>query len=209
MKNPFRSRLQIQLTLSQINRLSNQSKLLPEEIEQWYERFILCYPYGYVSFDEFVIYLKQLNICNGNEQHQLSKAVVKQLFSTLNFSKTNQLNFDEFFRFNLLINQESEDTKLKFILSLYDRQKKIYYTQQEVIKILINMFDLLNIPTLDNDLNHRIDRILIFLYSNNRNTKICWNTFCKSVLNQSSLLKLLLSNDFDNESLDGTMTTCL
>ncbi|CAF1481435.1 unnamed protein product, partial [Adineta steineri] len=67
MKNLFRSRLPLPLTVAQITRLSIQSRLALEEIEDWYDRFVVCYPYGYVSFKEFQIYLKQLNIYNGHE----------------------------------------------------------------------------------------------------------------------------------------------
>ncbi|CAF1283672.1 unnamed protein product [Rotaria sordida] len=92
-----------------------------KEIEGWYERFICCYPYGYVSFQEFLIYLKQLNIYRENQQHQLFKSLIEQLFYTLDVNNDKQLNFEEFFQFNLLINQGTDEDKLKLILNLHDR----------------------------------------------------------------------------------------
>jgi Ca2+-binding EF-hand superfamily protein len=197
----FRSRLPPQLTVPQKTRLSNQSNLSIEEIQEWYERFTHCYPYGYVSFKEFLIYLKQLNKYNGNQPHQLSKLIIKQLFSKLNLNKDKQLNFEEFFRFNLLINQGSKEDKLKFILNVYDRQRNYYYTQLQTINILTDMFDLLNISISKDDLSRRIDTVLTHLKLDNRNSKICWNTFCISVLRLSSFRELLLADSFDENMI--------
>ncbi|CAF1136820.1 unnamed protein product [Rotaria sordida] len=197
-KNLFRSRLALQLTLSQITKLSNQFNLSSKEIEGWYERFICCYPYGYVSFQEFLIYLKQLNIYRENQQHQLSKSLIKQLFYTLDINNDKQLNFEEFFQFNLLINQGTDEDKLKLILNLHDRQQN-YYTQQDIVNILTNMFALFNIPTLENNLSQRINTILTYADMDNKKAKICWNTFCTYVLNNSSSLELLLSNQLNSE----------
>ncbi|CAF1470640.1 unnamed protein product [Adineta steineri] len=198
MKNLFRSRLPLPLTVAQITRLSIQSRLALEEIEDWYDRFVVCYPYGYISFKEFQIYLKQLNIYNGHEQYQISKLIIKQMFYILNKNQSKKLNFEEFFQFNLLINQESEENKLKFIFKLYDRQTKIYYNQKEIQSILIHLFNLLNISRGSHEIIQIIDTILIHLHLNNQNIKICWNTFCKTVLNKPFLFKLLLSSNNDN-----------
>ncbi|UJR32802.1 hypothetical protein I4U23_020264 [Adineta vaga] len=112
MRSFFRSRLPPQLTSFQITRLSNQSKLSFEEIEHCYDQFILCYPYGYISFKDFRLYLKQLLFYNGNDQcqyNQLSKMILKQLFYRLNVNQEKKLSFEEFFRFNTLIAQESNE----------------------------------------------------------------------------------------------------
>ncbi|CAF0977896.1 unnamed protein product [Rotaria sp. Silwood1] len=206
IKNIFRSRLPLQLTLSQITKLSNQFNLSSVEIERWYERFILCYPYGYVSFQEFLIYLKQLNIYGQNQQYQLSKSLIKQLFYTLDINNDKQLNFEEFFQFNLLINQGTNEDKLKLILNLHDRQQN-YYTQQKIVNILTNMFAFLNISQLSNGLSQRINTILINANMNNKKSKICWNTFCTYILNNSSSLQLLLSNSINNENFEEKLIT--
>jgi hypothetical protein len=103
-----------------------------------------------------------------------------------------------------LINQGSAEDKLKFILNLYDRQKEIFYTQQEIVNILTNMFTLLNIPTSTNDLSERVDKILTYINLNNRisKKKICWNTFCITVLNHSTSFELLLSNNCDSDNFE-------
>ncbi|CAF2475494.1 unnamed protein product [Rotaria sp. Silwood2] len=206
IKNLFRSRLPLQLTLSQITKLSNQFNLSSIEIERWYERFILCYPYGYVSFQEFLIYLKQLNIYRENQEYQLSKSLIKQLFYTLDVNNDKQLNFEEFFQFNLLINQGTNEDKLKLILNLHDRQQN-YYTQKEIVNIFTNMFALLNISKLVNDLSQSINTILTNANMNNKKSKICWNTFCIYVLNHSLSLELIFSNHLINESFEEKLIT--
>lgn len=200
MKSFFRSRLPQRLTLSQVTSLSRQSSLSPGEIEKWYERFILCYTDGYVTYQDFLIHIKQLNIYHGNQQNQLSISMIKQLYSNLDVDKDKQLNFEEFFRFNILINQGSTEDKLKFILNLYDRQKQVYYTQQEISILLTNMFYLLNIPKSSNNLSERLDKILSYISLNNQTKKISWNIFCMSVRNCSTLQEILLLNNSDNES---------
>ncbi len=184
------------LTLLQIRKLSSQSNLSPGEIEKWYERFIRCYTSGYVSFKEFHLYITQLYIYHGNQQNQLSKSLVKQLFSNLDLNQDGRLNFEEFFRFNLLVNQSSAEDKLKFILNLYDPRRENRFTQDEIVVILTNMFYILDIPRSTNKLSEKLDYIL---KSNNLNNRICWNTFSVLLLNHSTLFELLLSNHFDQE----------
>ncbi|CAF2976881.1 unnamed protein product [Rotaria socialis] len=201
LRNIFRSHRPSQLTLSQLKQLSNQFNLSAEEIQRWYQRFILCYPYGYVSIQEFLAYLKQLNIDRENQQYQLPKSLIKQLFYTLDLNKDRKLNFEEFFQFNFLINQGTDQDKLKFILTIHDRHS-IYYTRQEIVDILKTLFDLLNISKQTNELSERINMILTSSKMNHNTTKICWNTFCTYVLNQSSSFQILLSNQLDTENVD-------
>ncbi|CAF1105951.1 unnamed protein product [Adineta ricciae] len=198
MINLFRSRLPPQLMPSQITRLSEQSKLSFEEVQEWHDRFLLCYPYGYVSFEEFHIYLKRLHIYNGNysyQHEQIPKRIVKQLFYKFKTSGSRRLNFEEFFRCNMLIAEESNEIKLTFLLKLFDQEKKYYYySRKDIHQIFTTMFHLFNISPSNDDLLQRIDTILTRLHLHDSNVKICWNTFCVSILNQSSLFELLISS---------------
>jgi len=199
MKSIFRSRLPPPLTSTQIVTLTKQSHLPVEDIEEWYERFNHCYPRGYLSQKEFLTYLKQFNIHNRNDSHP-TKSMVKQLFRVLDLNEDKQLNFEEFFFFNILINQGSIQDKLKLILNLYDRDKKKDLTRQQLENVLINMFDLLNIPKPKNGLSQRINTILTRINFNTQSAKINWHTFSSSVLNNSSLFELLISNDVDENA---------
>ncbi|CAF1105289.1 unnamed protein product [Rotaria magnacalcarata] len=201
LRNIFRSRRPSQLTLSQLKQLSNQFNLSAEEIQSWYQHFILCYPYGYVSFQEFLVYLKHLNVDRKNQQYQLPKSLIKQLFYTLDLNKDRELNFEEFFQFNFLINQGTDQDKLKFILTIHDRHSS-YYARQEIADILKMLFGLLNISKQTNELSERINMILTSSNMNNNATKICWDTFCTYILNQSSSFQILLSNQLDTENVD-------
>jgi Ca2+-binding EF-hand superfamily protein len=129
---------------------------------------------------------------------------VKQLFSNLDLNEDGRLNFEEFFRFNLLVNQSSAEDKLKFILNLYDPRRENRFTQDEIVVILTNMFYILDIPRSTNKLSEKLDYIL---KSNNLNNRICWNTFSVLLLNHSILFELLLSNHFDQEILEENSIT--
>ncbi len=201
MKSIFRSRLPPPLTSTQISTLTKGSHLSTEDVEEWYERFCHCYPSGYLSSKEFLNYLKQVHTQNRNNNYP-TKSMVKQLFRALDLDEDKQLNFEEFFIFNIFINQGTIEEKLKLILNLYDRDKKKYLTRQEIENVLINMFDLLNIPKPTDGLSKRIDTILNRANFNNQNTKISWHTFSSYVLEQPSLFKLLISNDTDGNTSD-------
>jgi Ca2+-binding EF-hand superfamily protein len=201
MKNPFRSRLPPPLTPAQITYLSTQSHLSTEDIEEWYERFNHCYPRGYLSCQQFLNYLKQFDTHNGNENHP-TKRLVKQLFRIFDLNEDKHLNFEEFLLFNILINQGTTEKKLKLILTLYDKDKKKSLTRQQLETVLSSMFELLNIPKPTNGFSQKIDTVLTRANFNNQNAKISWNTFSTSVLNDPSLLKLLLSSDTNADRLD-------
>jgi len=194
MKSIFRSRLPPPLTPTQINTLTRESHLSTEDIEEWYERFNHCYPRGYLSLKEFFNYLQQLNIQKKND-HRPTKSMVKQLFRILDLNEDKQLNFEEFFLFNIFINYGSSKEKLKLILTLYDRNKTKYLTREQLENVLNDMFDLLNIPKPKNGLSRTIDTILTRANFNKQETKISWHTFSTYILNDESLFQLLISND--------------
>lgn len=204
MKNLFRSRVPPTLTPTQINHLAMQSHLPTHDIEEWYERFNHCYPRGYLSYKEFIGYLQQVNIQNGND-NRLTKSLVKRLFLALDLNEDKQLNFEEFFLFNILLNQGSFYDKLKLILSLYDRDKQKYLTHLQLETILTNMFDLLDIPKPANGLSEKIHTILNRAHFNNQNTKISWHTFSSYILNDPSLFEVLISHDVDQNRVENDL----
>jgi len=199
MKKIFRSRLPPPLTPTQISSLTKQSHLPVEEIQEWYERFNHCYPRGYLSSKEFLTYIKQFHTYN-RTHNQPTKSMVKQLFRILDINEDKQLNFEEFFIFNLLINQGTSEDKLKLILHLYDQDKTKYLTRQQLENVLTNMFDILNIPKPINGLSKKLDTILTRANFNNQNSKISWHTFSSSVIDNPSLFRLLISNSTDRRT---------
>lgn len=158
MKRVFRSRISPPLTATQLYTLSRQSHLSAEELEEWHQRFTHCYPRGYLSYKEFLLYLQQLDAQTKNsndQQRRPMKSVLKQLFRLLDLNEDKNLNFEEFFLFNLLINRGTEQEKLKLILNLYDREKSKYLTLKQLETVLTDMFDLLNIPKPSDGLARR------------------------------------------------------
>lgn len=202
MKRVFRSRVSGPLTATQLHTLSHQSHLSAEELEEWHERFKNCYPRGYLSYKEFLDYLQRLNSSKKNDEHRPMKSMLKQLFRLLDLNEDKQLNFEEFFLFNLLINRGTEREKLKLILNLYDREKSKYLTQKQLENVLTDMFDLLNIPKPADGLPRRIELIFSRANFNQQEAKISWHTFRNFVLNDPSLFALLVSDDEETTDSD-------
>lgn len=199
IKNLFRTRPPRQLTLPQINRISSQSNITPIEVEKWYDRFVRCYTSGYVSLQEFQNYIQQVYFHHGNTSREpISKSLIKELFSTLDSNRNQELNFEEFFRFSLLINVGSIEEKLKFILTLYQREKTQHFTREEIVRLFNSMFKLLDMIKFTERLTEKVD---IICKSINGNQRISWCTFSTAVLNQSTLFELLLSNQLSENSL--------
>jgi Ca2+-binding EF-hand superfamily protein len=201
MKRLFRSRLPTPLTSVQMRYLADQSRLPSKDIEEWYERFNHCYPRGYLSCQQFTNYLKEFHSYNDNDKRS-ARNTVKQLFRLLDLNEDKHLNFDEFFLFNILINQGSNDDKLRLILRLYDRERNKYLTQQQLERVLSNMFELLSIPKPIDGLAQTLETISVRTSINDQSTKISWNTFSTFVLNDPSLFELLLSGDIQHEQFN-------
>lgn len=198
MKSLFRSRVPTPLESTQINNLARQSHVSEKDIEEWYERFNHCYPRGYLSIKEFMMYLKQIQTNSGNDNNNPKKSMVKRLFHLLDLDKNKQLDFEEFFLFNILMNQGLVEDKLRLILSLYDKDKEKYLTRQQLENVLIDMFDILDIQQPKNGISQKIDTILTRANFNTQNAKISWHTFSSHVLNDPSLFELLISNGNNN-----------
>ena len=198
MKRIFRSRVPPPLTPEQIDHLTDVSDLPPEDIEEWHERFKNCYPRGYLSCEQFLDYLKQFHSRQGHDSRP-KKTMIKPLFRVLDLNEDKQLNFEEFFLFNLLMNQGSAEEKLRLILHLYDRNKEKYLTRQQLERVVTNMFDVLDIPKPTGGLSQALQQILSRAHFNNDNSKIAWNSFTTYILEDRSLLKLLLSGDDDDD----------
>ncbi|CAF3092690.1 unnamed protein product [Rotaria socialis] len=206
MKNLFRSRLPPTLTSTQINKLADESHLSAQDIEEWYQRFNSCYPCGYLSYKEFISYLKTVKNQNGNDS-RITKSVVKQLYRVLDLNQDKKLNFEEFFLFNIVLNQGSFEDKFKLTLDLYDREKEKYLTRAQLERILVDMFDLLNLSKAKDGLSQRIDEILTSANFNNKDNEISWHTFSTYVRNNQSLFATLISKDIGGKKSDDDFTT--
>ncbi|CAF1363533.1 unnamed protein product [Adineta ricciae] len=201
MKSLFRSRVPPPLDANQLDKLSRQCHLPKEDVEEWYERFNHCYPRG-LSYKEFLFYLQQIQSKNNANGKRPAKSMMKRLFRLLDLNQDKQLDFEEFFVFNILINQGFVEDKLRLILNLYDKDKEKYLTKEQLKNVLNDMFDLLDIPTAKDDLMQRIETILTRANFNTQSSKFSWHAFSSHVLNNQSLFNLLISNqtvaDFDD-----------
>ncbi|CAF3409511.1 unnamed protein product [Rotaria sp. Silwood2] len=195
----FRSQIPEPLTKQEINILSLKTNLTPEDIQQYYLRFVHCYPHGYLSRQQFIKYYRQLR-----DEHSLQiKPLIKQLFDVFDLNKDNKLDFSEFLLLNVLTNNGSINEKLKLIFSLYnnEKEKKKSMSRDELKEFLRNMFDLFDIPSSKNHITQVIDKIFQ-IYSINKYDKINWNQFIKEIHNDDNLYEefILLDQNKDDYS---------
>ncbi|CAF1335960.1 unnamed protein product [Rotaria sp. Silwood1] len=172
----IRSKLAQELSKEEINILSLKSNLTNKDIEEWYSRFIHCYPNGYLSRKQFVNYYQNLR-----DEHCLQiKLLIKQLFNVFDLNKDNKLDFSEFILLNTLTNNGSIREKLKLIFSLYNYDKNKNFSKDELKEFLRNMFYLFDIPLSNINIKKFIDYIFK-RNSINKYDKITWNLFTKNI----------------------------
>ncbi|CAF1287494.1 unnamed protein product [Rotaria sordida] len=119
----FQSKIPQSLTAQEINILSLKTKLPPKDIQEWYLRFVHCYPYEYLSRQQFINYYQQLI----DENSIKIKGLIKELFDVFDLNKDNKLDFLEFLLLNVLTNDGSIHDKLNVIFLLYSYEKEKQY----------------------------------------------------------------------------------
>jgi Ca2+-binding EF-hand superfamily protein len=187
----FRSRLPPSLTSNEINLIKLKSNLSNEDINQWYSRFIHCYPHGYLNEKEFLNYYQQLH-----DEYSLElKLIIKELFQVFDLNNDHKLDFYEFILFNILTNDGTIDEKFQFIFHLFDKEKEKYFSRNEIKDFLKNIFHLFDIPSSKFNL---IDVIDFVFQKNNiqKDQKIQWKQFAQYILNHQSLYEQLISTQF-------------
>jgi len=188
----FRSRLPPSLTTKEINILTLKSNLTVEDINQWYSRFVHCYPRGYLTEKQFINYYQQLR----DEYSPQLKPLIKQLFQVFDLNSDQKLDFHEFILLNVITNDGSIYEKIKLIFNSYDKDKEKYFTRNQIKEFLRNMFDLFDIPSSKLNI---IDVIDFIFHKNNikKDEKINWKQFTEDIINDHSLYEQLISLDFN------------
>ncbi|CAF1376597.1 unnamed protein product [Adineta steineri] len=187
----FRSRLPPLLTTKEISNLSLKSNLSVEDIQQWYSSFVHCYPHGYLSRNQFIIYYQQLK----DESNVQLRPLIEKLFEVFDLNNDNKLDFHEFVLLNVLSSNGSMNEKMKLIFRLYEKEKEKLLSRDEIKDFLRNMFYIFDIPSSKFNLNQVIN--IVFKTNNiNRDEKIYWKQFTEDILNDQALFKQLISLDY-------------
>ncbi|CAF1281280.1 unnamed protein product [Adineta steineri] len=187
----FRSRLPPLLTTKEISNLSLKSNLSVEDIQQWYSSFVHCYPHGYLSRNEFIVYYQQLK----DESNVQLRPLIEKLFEVFDLNNDNKLDFHEFVLLNVLSSNGSINEKMKLIFRLYEKEKEKLLSRDEIKDFLRNMFYIFDIPSSKFNLNQVIN--IVFKTNNiNRDEKIYWKQFTEDILNDQALFKQLISLDY-------------
>lgn len=194
----FRSRLPPPLSTTEVTRLSNLSDWSESDILHWYERFVHCYPSGYLTLNDFGAHLQYITIFQNHHSFQLDNYIIKEIFHRFDKDNDQKLNFEEIFQCHLFIHGESDRMKLKFILQLYHRNKTKYYSRAKVFDTLMNLFDLFNMHGERFEREKKLVTIIYQIEPNDREkNKISWTNMCRSMKKEISFFKYLLSDDDD------------
>ena len=178
----FRSQLPSELTNDEINQLKEKTNLKKEDIDQWYSRFIHCYPNGYLNEKDFLDYYQQLYEEFSNELIPF----LKQLFHLFDLNSDQKIHFYEFILFNILLTDGTIEEKFQLISNLFDQQKEKDWNKYQLKEISRNIFHLFDIQISKSNLNDLID--LIFKEKNlKKDELINWKVFIQSILHHQSL----------------------
>jgi Ca2+-binding EF-hand superfamily protein len=188
----FRSRLPPSLTSKEINELTLKSDLTIEDIEQWYSRFVHCYPYGYLNEKQFINYYQQFR----DEYSEQFQPLIKELFQSFDLNHDQKIDFQEFVLLNVLTTDGSIHEKMQLIFHLYYKEKEKSFSRYQMKEFLRNIFHLLDIPSSILNLN---DPIYYIFKKNNiqKDQQIKWRQFTEEILNDESLYQQFISLDFD------------
>ena len=186
----FRSRLPPSLTTKDIHLLTLKSDLSREDIEQWYSSFVHCYPQGYLSKRQFVLYYQQLR----DEYSAQLLPFIEQLFDVFDANNDKKIDFYEFVLLNVLSNNGSINEKMKLIFRFYENDKEKHLSRDEIKEFLRHMFDLFDIPSSKSNVTDVIDRVFQ-KHNLTREQTINWKEFTQDVLNDQALFRRLISVD--------------
>lgn len=186
----FQSRLPAPLTSKDIHLLTLKCNLTREELHQWHDSFVHCYPHGYLSKKKFVLYFQQLR----DEYSLQLRPFIEQLFDVFDLDNDKKLDFSEFVLLSVLSNDGSINEKMQLIFRFYQHDKDKCLSREEIKEFLRHMFDVFDIPSSKSNITDVIDRV--FQRNDlNREQKIKWDQFTQDVLNDQTLFRQLVSLD--------------
>lgn len=173
----FRSQLPTELPDDERNNLLKKTNLKEGDIDQWYSRFIHCYPNGYLNEKQFLDYYQQLYEEFDNEFIPF----LKQFFHLFDLNSDQKIQFYEFILLNILLTDGTIEEKLRFIENLFEQEKEKEFNKYRLKEISRKIFYLFDIQISKSDFNHLID--LIFAEKNwKKEDLINWKNFIQSIL---------------------------
>lgn len=183
----FGTRPRLSFTKKELNELKLDIDLKNSELNDWYLRFLNCYPYGYLNFEEFFEYFQNFN----EENYSNLKDLIKDLFHLFDLNKDEKLNFNEFILFNQLINNGTIEEKFHRLLQLYDHQKEKSLNKSQLNELIRNLFYLFNIPYSKSNTNDIIQWIFHINHLEPDQT-ILWEQFQSETRNNDLVYRELL-----------------
>ena len=179
----FRSRVARPLSEEEMNELMKISGMDEDELNDWSSRFQTCYPYGYLTWEEFLRFYEDYQ----DEFYPEMNSSLRQFFSLLDLNNDQKLDFYEFGLFYLLIHQGSREEKLQSLCRFYQREKKERsWTKKEFKVLLRNLFCLFDIPLSHSDFQRLINETFSHSNLDSPTDRINWRQFTSFILQFSS-----------------------
>ena len=188
MKNFLRSRFPPPLTETELNLFSLRSNLSLSEVRDFYERFVHCYPLGYLTIDDFRLYLKEILFRQTQKRIDLDRYLLKNFFRRLDKDQDQRLNFDEFFNGNLFMHQSTDSDRFGYILKLTNREKTKFYSRIQILENYKNLLILFNLSHVERVVYRVIKEIIKDQDHHGLARKMSWTSVCLSIEQKFSIV---------------------
>lgn len=135
--------------------LKNETEFNEREIKEWYNGFLIDYPHGYLTVNEFKDIFTQF-YPNGK-----SDTFAEHTFRTFDHNNDGQIDFREFLTALSVTSRGTIDEKLKWVYSMYDADGNGYICKKEMLVIVKAIFQMVHVSEQlsEGDAEKRVERI--------------------------------------------------
>ena len=155
-------------------------------VKEWYAGFLRDCPTGKMTQDQFFLMYRML-IPEGN-----TEKFCKHVFRTFDTDNNGYIDFLEFLLALNITSTGNPEEKLKWAFKLYDVDGNGSVTQEEMIKVVQSIYDMLGADTIESDDNAKIRAKLVFQKLDTDGDKtLSQEEFVKGCLNNEELKSLL------------------
>lgn len=174
------------LTSEELDHLMKHTNLDRSTVKQWYSGFLRDCPTGKMNQDQFYSMYRML-IPEGN-----TEKFCEHVFRTFDTDNNGYIDFLEFLLALNVTSSRNPEEKLKWAFKLYDVDGNGSISQEEMIKVVQSIYDMLGSDTLEADKNARNRAKLVFgKLDTDGDKRLTEEEFIKGCLENDELKSLL------------------